>query len=168
MKRLISLVLVLLLMIPVIAYAEDYSAWETEQLRETQNAIRNELLSRELIAAKDTILIDQDGVKLYLTGDYEFSGDYLRLNCVLINNTDKEISIDFEAVSINGWEVYGSGTGSVSAGKKKKDTLTFNAADAEVTEYEQIEEIEIKMYIYDSGSWERIATLNTVTLAFGK
>lgn len=168
MKKLVSLLLVLILLLPVLACAEDYSTWETEQLREAQKAIRNELLSRELVAAKDTVLIDQDGVKLYLTGEHDYMGTLLRLNCVAINNSDKKVSINVVDGCVNGWDVSSVGIAEISPGKKKKGSLMFNMNDTDVSQYEEVEELEFVLQIYDMDAWKAISKTDTIILTPNK
>ena len=175
MKKLIAWVLALLMLGSTVAFAEmpDFSAMTDAELHEIVDGARSELKERELKAEKDTVLVDQDGVKVYLTGKYEIndysssSGNvYIRLEAVIINNTDKTIDVFFDSATVNGWDVDNCGIGEITARHKKKDEFELTISDAEISTYEEIEEIEIKLYIYDDDAYERMFVTDPITLHF--
>ena len=114
-------------------YAEEFSTKTVEELHEIQAKIRTELLKRELIAQGKTLLFDDNGVSVYLTGEYEDSwmnlGD--RLDVIVINDTDKTISIVPQSISVNGWNISFMSNTQVNPGKKLKGyfLLQLNGAD---------------------------------------
>ena len=64
MKRLIGLCLAMVLLFSF-ASASEYSSLSDADLRAQFDAIRNELMERGLIAAKNTVLFDQEGIKIF-------------------------------------------------------------------------------------------------------
>lgn len=176
MKRIFALCLALLLFIaiPCEAFAElpDFAAMSDEELQELVNAARNELARRGLAAEEGTVIYDEDGIQIYLTGK-QYVEDYgdsstLYVEVVIINDSDKDIGIMMESSTINGWEIYGWGTDDISAGKKKKAEFEFNASDADVFAIEEVEDIEMQMNIYDSETYETIKKLDPITINFGQ
>lgn len=176
MKRIFALCLALLMFIaiPCEAFADlpDFAAMSDEELQELVNAARNELARRVMAAEENTVLYDQGGIQIYLTGK-QYVEDYgdsssLYLEVVIINDSDKNIGIMMASSSINGWEIYGWGTDGISAGKKKKAEFEFNASDADVFAIEEVEDLEMQMNIYDGDTYETISKLDPITVSFGQ
>ena len=87
-------------------------------------------------------------------------------NAVVINDSESKIGVSLDDVSINGWNVYGSGIYDTAAGKKQTSSIEFNLTDAEISSFEEIEDIEFVVSVYDSDSYDTIATSDVVTLNF--
>ena len=149
--------------------ANDLSKFSDDDLRAALSAIRNELTRRSLVTDEKTVIFDQDGIQVYLTGEYEVWGSdtkYITFNAVVINDSESNIGVSLDDVSINGWNVYGSGIYDTVAGKKQKSGIEFNLTDAEISSFEEIEDIEFVVSAYDSDSYDTIATSDVVTLNF--
>ena len=148
--------------------AEDYSKMSTNELHDIQKSIRSELLKRDLVIGNKTRLFEQDGVSLYLTGDYKDTLLGFQLNVIIINDSDKKISICPEdtKVSVNGWEIPCMTNTQVNAGKKLKGYFVFNLENADIISSDDIEEIELRLYIYDHDNYTRISTLEPIIIQF--
>lgn len=149
--------------------ANDLSKFSDDDLRAALSAIRNELTRRSLVTDEKTVIFDQDGIQVYLTGEYEVWGSdtkYITFNAVVINDSESKIGVSLDDVSINGWNVYGSGIYDTAASKKQKSSIEFNLTDAEISSFEEIEDIEFVVSVYDSDSYDTIATSDVVTLNF--
>ena len=172
MKRLICALLAALMLLCGMAVAEeiDFASMDDSALHAMIDGARNELTKRELIAAENTVLFEQDGVTVYLTGNYDVWGydedNYLDLEAVLVNESDKMLYVTVRYAYINGWEVSGGAFSDTDAGKKAKDTLQFYLTDAGVATYEEIEDIEMTFAIVDSATYETITVLEPITVHF--
>ena len=98
MKRLFSVLMALILVFSIAAVAEgtDFASMDDAALHAMIDGARNELAKRELVAAENTVLFEQDGVTVYLTGDHEVWGSdsyYLDLGVVLVNDSDKTVAV---------------------------------------------------------------------------
>lgn len=168
MKRTVSIFMIIMLLVTSVSFAEeiDYASLSAEKLHKIINLARNELVIRESVAAKDVYLIDEENLKIYLTGNQEIDWmGYLVLGVVVINNTDKTITVGIKNSSINGWEVDNIFWAQVSANKKKKDELSFKIEDADISAIEEIEEIEIAFYYYrDADDWNTRVETEPVTI----
>ncbi|MGI6739158.1 MAG: hypothetical protein ACOX54_07240 [Christensenellales bacterium] len=168
MKRTVSIFMIIMLLVTSVSFAEeiDYASLSAEKLHKIINLARNELVIRESVAAKDVYLIDEENLKIYLTGNQEIDWmGYLALGVVVINNTDKTITVGIKNSSINGWEVDNIFWAQVSANKKKKDELSFKIEDADISAIEEIEEIEIAFYYYrDADDWNTRVETEPVTI----
>lgn len=173
MKKLaLILALLMLLSIPCSAFAEapDVSAMTSEELQGLIDAARNELLSRELADGENIVLVDQDGVQVYLTGDYEieaYSSTYLYMTAVVINNTDHMVGFYAKIATINGWDVDFTGTVDVSPGSKKKAKLEWRISDADISTFEEIEEMKLSLQVYDSSTYDEICDTEPTIYYFG-
>jgi len=171
MKRLISVILTLLMFVSCFAIAEgtDFSAMDDATLHAMINGARNELTKREMVAAENIVLFEQDGVSVYLTGKHEVWGSdsyYLDLEAVLVNDSAASVYLYIDTAYVNGWEVYAGGITDTAAGKKQKANIDFSISEAGITTYEEIEEIEVNIWLCDSESYEAIAVLEPITVHF--
>ena len=175
MRRLALLLIFVLSFTTVFACAEEYNFAEMDdaQLYEILEGVQAELAKRKPQASEDEenpVLIDQDGVYMYLTGNHEVWGYedswYLDLEVVVENNSDVTVSILTDGSSINGWNVASFGITDTQSGKKQKGTIELYLTDAEISTFEEVEEIEFHLLIYNSDDWETIATVEPITLHF--
>lgn len=78
---------------------------------------------------------------------------FMRASVIVVNDSDINVRVGVESMSVNGWEVSNSGFSSVSPGKKLKDELTFNAVDTDITTVEEIETIEITFRLSNADTY---------------
>lgn len=173
MKRTLALLFALLMLCGTcLAEGLDYPSMTDEQLHAVIDAARNELSKREQIAAEKTVLFEQDGVTIYMSGDYtvreSMVGDavYLEIELVVVNETDRNVGISIENPSVNGWDVSVPFLSGVSAQKKAKDTLKLNVADAEVKTAEDMEDLTLSFRLYDKDSYKTFSEGEPITLHF--
>ena len=108
-----------------------------------------------------TVLVDQDGVRIYLTGKHtaqdnfnRIQGNYIiKLECVVENNGTKPIgSVNYTGV-INGWSLGSgfimSGTNNLQPGTKVKTDIWFGTEHTELTAYEQIKTMRLNVTVED-------------------
>ncbi len=165
MKKFISILLAFFLLGgAAMAEGIDYASMTDVELRAILDGVRNELVKRELKAGDKILLFEQNGVSVYLTGKYQINswgeGNHtLELEATIVNESDAKISVFFDTVSVNGWEVSGIGIVDINPGKKKKDDFKIHLNDADVTAYEEIEDIEFEFYVYDADANKTIFRL---------
>ncbi len=173
MKKVLAAFLALLLLCgSCLAEGLDYASMTDAQLHDIVNAARNELTRRELVAEGKTLLFEQDGVSVYLTSGFEADSIhtdawyFMRAGVIVVNDSDINVRVGIESMSVNGWEVSNSGFSSVSPGKKAKDELAFNAADTDITAVEEIETIEITFRLSNADTYRFFADVPAITLHF--
>jgi len=167
----VLLAAIIFILISCEAFAEmpDFSALTDEELHEMIDGARNELKTRELVAGEKTVLLDAEGVQIYLTGNYRVYGEdnvYCELEAVLVNNSDRDVGVSSDGASVNGWEVYSSGFGSASPGKKMKGTIDLKISDAEISTYEEIEDIDLTLHLFDGSTYTTFYRGETITMYF--
>lgn len=173
MKRTLALLFALLMLCGTcLAEGLDYPSMTDEQLHAVIDAARNELSKRELVLDGKTLLFEKEGVSVYLTGDFKedsFTTDslhYMRAEVIVVNDSDLNVRVGIDSMSVNGWEVSCSGFSAVSAGKKVKDELYFNAVDTDVTSVEEIETVEITFRLSNADTYKFFADVEPITLHF--
>lgn len=179
MKRFAALWMVLVLVLTGMAFAENLAAAIASAKEEVAGAAGEDAVVAEedavvaedgvVVIAKDAVVFEQNDVQVYLTGESKVWGSdtvYLDLEAVVVNGCSSSVTVSVEECSINGWDIYASGIYDTSAGKKKKDELTFNLSDAEISSIEEIEEIEIAFRVYDSDSYDDLFTTDIIVLKF--
>lgn len=160
MKRILALLVVGILVLSVsIACASDYSSLSDEELTSQYNAIRNEIVARGLKAEKKTVILEQAGVQIYISGEPSITKTwndkhYLVIPVVIINDSGKSIAVIPEEASVNGWKADGDlSDRNVPAGKKAKAELQFLLDDTDVETVEDFEEFELWFKVYDNDDW---------------
>lgn len=160
MKRFYALALILVMLLsilPCAAFAEDYSSQSDAELRGILDAVRNELTARGFKAENKTVIVDQDGIQIYISGDFEVEdgwlGLMLNLPVVIINNTSANIMVSLRNASVNGWSCETWVASEVPAGKKAKETFQFELKETDVTTIEDFEEVEFVVHAYDNDNW---------------
>ena len=173
MKKFLTVLLALLLLCDsCLAEGLNYASMTDAQLHDIVDAARNELTKRELVAAEKTVLFEQNGVTVYMTGDYtiresSISDDiWLKINIVVVNDSGRDVGIDTVNPSVNGWDVSASILSTTTKGKKSKQELTLNVKDAEVKSLDEIEELEIAFRMFDGETYKTFAEVPAITLHF--
>ncbi len=165
MKKFISILLALILL-GGLAMAEgiDYASMTDAELHAVLDGVRNELAKRDLKAGDKVLLFEQNGVSVYLTGEYHVDSwgegkQVLQLEAIVVNESESKISVYIDTVSVNGWEVYGGCIIDINPGKKKKGDFEIRLYDADITSYEEIEDIEFTFDISDADAYKTIFRL---------
>lgn len=159
MKKLLAIILLLLLFIPQTTASAaniDFSTMSDPEILDIIDSARAELIKRK--AEGYFVLIDQDGVLMYQTGNYSITkysdtDITMKIEVVVTNNRDVPISLFDNGTSVNGWAVDLIGTSSVPPGKSKKDTISFNMYKANITQMEEIREVEYCFKICDDNNF---------------
>ena len=92
MKKILVLFVALMMMVmPAMADQPDYVNMKDDELQTIVDSARNELVKRQLEEDGKILLFEQDGISVYLTGEYETDWmGYILIKAIVINNTDKK------------------------------------------------------------------------------
>lgn len=82
------------------------------------------------------------------------------------NNTDANITIQARDVSIDGFMIDPMFSCDIAAGKKAYDTITFMQSDLEDNGIIDITQLELKLTVFDSDSWNDIVETDIITVIF--
>jgi len=166
MKRVAVLILTIMVLLTNVAFAEDYKSLSDDELLGILNAVRAELLVRDLSLSSEEVLMENDVVQMYLdkSKEVEFSNSgFLKIPVILISNSENEISFQVDSVMVNGWDCGGS-IGNVSAAGKKRETLDINCKGAEIGSIEEVEDIRIVLLAFNMDTMTREITTEPITV----
>lgn len=155
MKRFLCLLLVALMLAPGAMADTDYSKMTDAELKTQLNLIRNELNRRITIAGKNKYLVQNEDFDIYFTGSGSYGnwGDekYFDIEIVVVNKMSKTLNIQFDSISINGWEteVLGNQISGIGLGKKKKDSIRLMYTQADLETYKDMEDVEVTFHTFD-------------------
>lgn len=161
MKKLLCVLFVLILSLPVVAMAEiDWKGMSVEEIQAEINKARAEILTREIKSdEKGTVILDADGVVVSITKvEIKESYDgthYLHISFTVVNNSNESVGFRTDKVYLNGWEIGGSISANLDAGMKarKEDSFYDVDLDADVSCYEDLEELKLVMLTYDANTF---------------
>ena len=153
-----------------LAESLDYAAMTDEQLHTLIDSARAELLKRELSITGDNLLLfQQDGISLYITGGYDYlsfgeKGRALKLEAIIINESEQEINIGIDNVAVNGWEVYGGSILKTGPGKKQKGAFEIRIYEAGFETYQEIQDFEFIFKVQASEGFKTIFKTSPITV----
>lgn len=121
------------------------------------NAIHDELRVRALIRKRmpiepGTVIFDEGSVTYCLnSGAYMQSDSLLRLDLIVINNSDHKIKVLYDETSVNGWNVnaFIPSDNVVTPGRKRNQFISFQITDANISRLDDVHEIEFNPFFYD-------------------
>lgn len=133
--------------------AETSYAGASEAEQETQD-----------VTLAETVLFDQDGIRITATG---LSADSLfgpELNLLVENDSAQNIVVQPNYCMVNGYMMDGLLSADVAAGKKANDTLDFLSNVLARCGIETITDIELDLVISDGDSWQTLYETGPVIL----
>ena len=133
--------------------AETSYAGASEAEQETQD-----------VTLAETVLFDQDGIRVTATG---LSTDSLfgpELNLLVENDSAQNIVVQPNYCMVNGYMMDGLLSADVAAGKKANDTLDFLSNALARCGIETITDIELDLVVSDGNSWQTLYETGPVIL----
>ena len=133
--------------------AETSYAGASEAEQETQD-----------VTLAETVLFDQDGIRITATG---LSTDSLfgpELNLLVENDSAQNIVVQPNYCMVNGYMMDGLLSADVAAGKKANDTLDFLSNALARCGIETITDIELDLVVSDGDSWQTLYETGLVIL----
>ena len=133
--------------------AETSYAGASEAEQETQD-----------VTLAETVLFDQDGIRITATG---LSTDSLfgpELNLLVENDSAQNIVVQPNYCMVNGYMMDGLLSADVAAGKKANDTLDFLSNDLARCGIETITDIELDLVVSDGDSWQTLYETGPIIL----
>lgn len=117
-------------------------------------------------AFKETVVYDDNGVKITVKGisTDSFMGPELKI--LIENDSEENITVQTSNTSVNGYMITAILSSDVAVGKKVNDSVTFLSTDIEENGIEEIETIDISFRIFNTDTWMDIAETETVTITF--
>lgn len=112
----------------------------------------------------ETILYDEDGIKITATG-YEEGWLGPEVLLLVENTSEKNVLVTARSVSVNGYmmslcSVYTE----VAAGKRVNDSLCVLSSELEQSGIETVSKIQLHFVVSDADSWDELAVSGLVTV----
>ena len=111
---------------------------------------------------EDTVIVNRDGITFIIEGVDDELADYYTLMCYMANDTDKDLLLAWENVSVNGFMVNPFWAVTVSPGKQAYSEIIFYRSDLEAQDIEVVQDIEFTLQVSDYNDWEADYLLNEV------
>ena len=159
LKRFLMILLTVSVVFSAIsAHAAKYADMADDELLKEYYEIQQEVFSRQMKAENNTLILDRNGVQVYVGGsiridkEYSWSTSYsVFLPIVVVNNTNKTIDPYFDDASVNVWSTKIKETiDGVAPGKKGKGEVIFNLENTDVVTAMDIKQFEFTVRVYDS------------------
>lgn len=169
MKKVLSVIVALLLLCSAASAETSVENMTDEEIYTAINMLKNELLTRIAHVEEKTFIVDNDEITIYCTGSGSINySDKVLLEVVFINNsTDKEIGVGFDHIVINGWEVDSySQLAPINPGRKKKANISLAYKDADLSSYQEIEEIGLTFHTFDGSNYHTLTEYDEILLYF--
>lgn len=113
------------------------------------------------------VVYEDGGIKIVVKGLDEYNSIFGPSIIVYIeNNSNNNITVQVQDVSINGFMVYGIFSSDLVSQKRAVDSITFMSSELEENGIEKIEDVELIFHIFNSDSWSAIADTDVITLSF--
>ncbi len=173
MKRVIALLIVCVFTCMAFsACATDISTMTDAELKAQYDTIRNELASRGFKAENKTVIFDQDGYQIYISGEARIDKKYsvsselcLYIPIVIVNNTSYNTNLSLHNCSVNGWSAEGYGIESETpAGKKSKASLRFDLVNTDLEIMEDFTDVEFVINVIEKITYKHIIESEPITI----
>lgn len=146
---------------------QDPETWETITATDLLTLNTSAAPYEQPVDDSGDILYDANGVRIVCKGlrqDVIWDGTVV---FYMENNSEKEVSIYAENVSVNGFMQEVSLWSDLRSGTRLIDGMTIlDLSDLEIESIDQIESIELNFRMVDADTWENIATTDAITLYF--
>lgn len=112
----------------------------------------------------EQVLLDQDGIKVTLTGFQPEDIFGPSLEILVENNTDRAVIVQTFESSVNGVMINTTLYCELEDGEKKNDVIKVMESDLELAKIEIIKDIELKFNVFDPETWDIFFSSDTVKI----
>lgn len=116
------------------------------------------------ITVDEQVLLDQDGIKVTLTGFQPEDIFGPSLEILVENNTDRAVIVQTFESSVNGVMINTTLYCELEDGEKKNDVIKVMESDLELAKIEIIKDIELKFNVFDPETWDIFFSSDTVKI----
>lgn len=160
MKKLLSVIMVVCIIMSFAIAEMDLSAMTDEELYQLRTRINLELAERNV--REENIIFENDDILLYSMNKGSDYSDGYHLKVAFVNKSDEDLGLMFDYVIINGWQftIYDM-IQPVQKGMKTQDTITLDYHSAELNDKSEMESLEFGFHTftqtYDRTSYDHIS-----------
>lgn len=161
MKKYLALTLALLMLFSLCScFGDGY----THEKKEIVSSTDDKNKESELPTIQEQVCFEDSGVKVTaksMVNDFIW-GSGIKL--LIENNGSKTYSVYVDQVIVNNCMISSYFSSEVAAGKKANDTLYLSSSDLEASGIDNIGQIEIYFYLYDSDKRETVFRSDCITI----
>ncbi len=134
----------------------------TSSAGSSSTASKNE---EDSVKVEETVLVDQDGIKITLKG-IDMEGSFLgpELKLLIENNTEQDFIVQARNSSINGYMIETTISEEVAVGKKSNTGLTFSKSNMKACGIKTIADMEFSFHIFTKEGWDTILDTEQITV----
>ena len=175
-NRLLALFLALLLPVAALAESIDLSGLTNDQLVELKSRIVAELEARNPVEITELhfrdggpwMLVNSDGLKIYLTGRRRHDMPFYHLETVFENESGQSLSVWAKDIKLDGWNMSGGLIcGTIKSGEKKASELTFNIEEALLSSFSDMKDLTFSVQTSDE-SYNTVHNFGSFCLKFNE
>lgn len=159
-KRILFIALVALCLSFVTACSSPDNNSKDEDIKDVSNDGKGKFK----VEVEEEVLFDQEGIKVTLKSIDEEGWIGTSLKVLVENNSEQSITIQARDSSINGVMVSTLFSCDVEPNKKANDEITFMESDIEKADISVIKDIELKLHIFDSNTWDEIIDSESILI----
>ena len=175
----LSIVLTIALLFSAsMAESVDLSAMTDQELTDLKGRIVRELEARNpvqpvdirLVSGRQTMLVNEDGIKIYLTGRYSstWKNEAIILGTAFENESGQALSAWMKDAELNGWVISGGAISStIRDGQKKASDLTIPVAAAMITDLSELKDLTFWIGMSDE-SYKEVRRYGPFRILFGR
>lgn len=150
MKKILSIILLFVLLIPSVSSTESVVSSRTDQeLKDMIALCSSELRSRHKNPDGWILIFEYSDIKVYQIDDAEIFLGSLLVPVAIVNDSNRDILLCTEDCLCNGWEIY-SGSISAKMNTKKKETLSFELSESDAKSIDQIISLQFRWNLIDT------------------
>lgn len=111
-------------------------------------------ISKKTVTIEEAVILDEAGIKITAKSidTNSFLGPELKL--LIENNSDINVTVQVNNLSINGYMIMPLISADVASGKKANDSISFTQSELDACGIETIADIAFNFHIFDSDSWD--------------
>lgn len=168
MRKLIAIILSALIVLSFAGCTFDGTPDSTKQIGDgttenTDNNGSNEQ-KNEVATISEQVCFDHDGVKVTAKSITDDSIWGTGIKFLVENNSGKDYSVSTSEVIVNNCMITSLFSCQVAAGKKANDTLYLSSSELKAAGIDNIGQIEIYFYVYDSSSYTTVYEAECTTI----
>lgn len=135
--------------------ADSYNTLASSEVIKITTTADASLVKSKVFEGKE--ILNKDGIKILLM-QLEVDGSFLGSEIFLYieNNGNKNIMVQLDETSVNGFMVSAIFSSDISVGKKIVDSITIMNSDLEDNDIKSIENFEFKLRIMNQESWDTL------------
>ena len=138
---------------------------KTPQDSSSDTSVNNNSETKETeVEIEEQVIFEEKDIKVTVTG-INYDGWFGPEVKVLIeNNSSKNITVQALECAVNGMMTETLFSTDVAAGKKANDSITLSSSNLENGNVKTIKEIEVKLNVFDSDSWDDIVKSDLISI----